>query len=74
MRRPGPAGMALLLAFSLVAAIEFRTVLEMLGFSVTSQVYYPGAGLLLLLGFGLLIAFSEAKEGNGSKPGTHTQQ
>lgn len=43
MNRPGPVGFTLLATFGLVATIEFRTVLSMVGIDVTTAVYFPVA-------------------------------
>ncbi|MFT4946174.1 MAG: hypothetical protein ACI8TL_000407 [Natronomonas sp.] len=40
MNRPGPAGLTIVLAFTIVAAIEFRTLLGMFGINIASQLYY----------------------------------
>lgn len=47
MNRPGPAGMTIVLAFAIVAAIEFRTLLGMFGIELSSQLYYGIAAALV---------------------------
>ena len=49
MKRPGPVGMLLLLAFGFVAIVEFRTLLVMLGIDVPVTVYLPIALAVLVL-------------------------
>lgn len=48
MNRPSPAGLLVALAFGIVAVVEGRTVLGMLGFELPVSVYFPVAGLLLV--------------------------
>lgn len=47
MKRPGPAGLLVILAFAIVFVVELRTLLGMFGMEVTYAVYFPVAGLLL---------------------------
>lgn len=47
MNRPGPTGMSLLVAFSIVVVIEFKTLLEMIDIEIAAQVYYPLMAALL---------------------------
>lgn len=50
MKRPGPVGLTLVVAFGAVFAIEFRTILVMLGIGVSAEVYYPVAiGALVVI-------------------------
>lgn len=61
MNRPGPAGLLILLAFAVVFAIEFNTVLAMFGFDVASRVYYPVAATLIALVFAALLFIPEGE-------------
>jgi uncharacterized membrane protein YuzA (DUF378 family) len=47
MERPGPVGLTILLAFLIVGAIEFRTLLGMFGVDVVTSLYYPAAALVI---------------------------
>lgn len=47
MERPGPVGVTILLAFLIVGAIEFRTLLGMVGVDVVTGLYYPAAALVI---------------------------
>lgn len=56
MNRPSVAGLLVALAFGIVAVVEMRTVLGMLGFELPLSVYFPVAGFLLVALFvGLLL-------------------
>lgn len=59
MNRPGPVGIAILLAFSVVAVVEFRTVLGMAGLEIATGPYFVGATLLLALGSLALFALPD---------------
>ena len=70
MKRPGPVGVTIGLAFAIVAAIEFRTVLAMVGVDVAASVYYPAAALLIILVLGAtLLLPADAEGGEGPDPG-----
>ena len=66
MNRPGPVGVTIVLAFVVVAAIEFRTLLGMLGLEVATQTYYGVAGALVVLAVLGLFALPK-KETAGTK-------
>ncbi|MEF8937114.1 hypothetical protein [Halobacteriaceae bacterium SHR40] len=59
MNRPGPVGIALVLAFAVVAVIEFRTVLGMVGIDIAIGPYFAGAAILLVGGAAALFAVPE---------------
>lgn len=48
MNRPGPAGLAILTAFAIVAVIELRTVLGGIGVDVAVGPYYAGVTFLFV--------------------------
>lgn len=62
MNRPGPAGLLVLLAFAIVFAVEFHTVLGMVGVDVPALVYFPAAAAFIVAVFAALFLFTE---GNG---------
>jgi len=66
MNRPGPVGVTIVLAFVVVAAIEFRTLLGMFGLEVATQTYYGIAGALVVLAVLGLFALPK-KETAGTK-------
>lgn len=47
MKRPGLAGILMILAFAIVFVVELRTLLGMFGLEVPYVVYFPVAGVLL---------------------------
>lgn len=49
MKRPGPVGVTIVLAFAIVAAIEFRTLLGMFGINMATQTYYGLAAAIVVL-------------------------
>jgi hypothetical protein len=53
MKRPGAAGMTIVLAFTIVAAIEVRTLLGMFGIDLSTQLYYAVAAAIVV---GVLLA------------------
>jgi hypothetical protein len=61
MRRPGTAGMLILLAFAVVFAVEFNTLLGMFGFDIAPGVYFPVMGLVILAVFSALLLFPKNK-------------
>ena len=65
MNRPGPVGIAVLLAFSVVAIVEFRTVLGMVGIDVAVGPYFAGAAVLLA--GAALALFALPETGNPNK-------
>jgi type IV secretory pathway VirB2 component (pilin) len=65
MKRPGPVGVTIVLAFVVVAAIEFRTLLGMFGLDVATQTYYGIASALVALAVLALFALPK-KESAGT--------
>ena len=63
MNRPGPVGLTILAVFALVAAIEFRTVLKMIGIDVSASTYFPVAGAVVVIGFLLLFVLTDGNRG-----------
>lgn len=59
MKRPGPVGIVVLLAFAIVAAIEFRTLLGMFGIDVATGTYYPAAAVVIALIVAALVVLPE---------------
>ncbi len=57
--------MLILLAFAIVFAIEFKTLLTMFGVDVASSIYYPVAALLITLAFAAVLLLPE---GEGKRP------
>lgn len=53
MKRPGPTGMTILLAFAVVAAIETRTLFGMFGIELSTKLYYAAAATVIA---GVLLA------------------
>lgn len=51
MKRPGPAGLLVLFAFAIVLTIELHTLLGMVGLKIGASIYFPVAGLLLVVIF-----------------------
>lgn len=47
MKRPGVVGMTIVLAFAIVVAVEFRTLLGMFGFEFSAQLYYGAAAVIV---------------------------
>jgi len=66
MNRPGPTGVAILLAFAIPVVIEARTLFALLGFDVSMRVYLPAAAVVLSLLFGglWLLPTEDDTEGN----------
>lgn len=54
--------MLILLAFAIVFAIEFKTLLGMFGVDVASNVYFPIAGLVIIAAFTVLQLLPEGRE------------
>lgn len=67
MNRPGPVPLVILAVFGLVFAIEFRTVLAMLGIDISSSVYYPAVGLLFVVAFVLLFVLTDGSNRRGGQ-------
>jgi len=61
MRRPGTAGMLILLAFAIVFAVEFNTLLGMFGIDIAPGVYFPVIGAVILAVFAALLFFPDRK-------------
>ncbi|GEM_PF-5856398 len=57
--------MLILLAFAVVFAIEFHTLLKMVGIDIASSVYFPVVAVIIVAAFALLFLLSE---GNGKQP------
>lgn len=53
MKRPGPTGITIVIAFAIVAAIETRTLLSMFGIELSIGMYYAAAATVVV---GVLIA------------------
>lgn len=56
MKRPGPVGVTIVLAFVIVAVIELRTLLGMFGVEVATQTYYGLAAVIVGLVLAALFA------------------
>lgn len=70
MKRPGMTGLTILLAFAVVAVIEFRTVLAMVGFEPATRLYYAGSAIVvgaLLIGLYALPDDEDDDQTNTSK-------
>ncbi len=65
MNRPGPAGLLVLLAFSVPVIIEAHTVLAYLGIDIAPSVYYPASIALTLLIVGVLWLWPEGGSNSG---------
>lgn len=59
MKRPGPTGIAMVLAFTIVAAIEFRTLLSMFGLDLTTELYYLIAAAIVISVLAALLALPD---------------
>lgn len=66
MKRPGPTGLVILLAFAIPVVIEARTLFAMLGFDIPARIYLPAAAVVLAIVFSglLLLPEKEPPEGN----------
>lgn len=64
MKRPGFAGLLLLLAFAVVIIVESHTLLAMIGLDIPARVYYPAATGLVLAAIAALYLLP----GNGKRP------
>lgn len=69
MKRPGPTGLVILLAFTIPVVVEARTLFTMLGFDIPARIYLPAAAVVLALVFGglWLLPEKESPEGNPNK-------
>ena len=67
MKRPGPTGIAMVLAFTIVAAIEFRTLLSMFGLDLTTRIYYAVAATIIVGVLVALFALPKKETTNTSK-------
>lgn len=63
MRRPGPVGLLLLVAFSIPVVIEVRTVLSMVGIDIPAAVFFPVAAVAVAL---VVVALRVLPEGEES--------
>ena len=70
MNRPGPVPLVILSVFALVFAIEFRTILSMLGVDVSTSSYYAVMGVLLVAAFVLLLVFTDGSGGTEGDGGS----
>lgn len=59
MNRPGPVPLVILAVFGVVAVIEFRTILSMLGVDVPPGLYFGIAVVTLLAVFGSIFVLTE---------------
>lgn len=59
VKRPGPAGLLILLAFAIVFAVELNTLLSMFGLDVASRVYFPVVAVVIAVVFGALFCLPE---------------
>lgn len=66
MKRPGPTGIAMVLAFTIVAAIEFRTLLGMFGLDLTTEVYYAVAAGIIVAVLTALLALPKKETASTS--------
>lgn len=60
----------MILAFATVGAIEFRTVLSMLGLDVATGVYYPIVGLVIALIAAALVLLPDGEEPTSDEGGS----
>jgi uncharacterized membrane protein len=67
MKRPGPVGTTILLTFAIVAVIEFRTVLAMVGIEVPTGPYFLASTVIVVAALAALYLFSEQQPGNPTK-------
>jgi hypothetical protein len=67
MNRPGPVGMTIILTFAIVAIIEFRTVLAMVGLEVPTSYYFGVATALVVVALGVLYLLTDEKPGNPTR-------
>lgn len=67
MKRPGPVGVTIVLAFAIVAAIEVRTLLGMFGIEVATQTYYGVAAAVIIIAVSALFAMPEKETAHANK-------
>lgn len=67
MKRPGPVGVTIVLAFVIVAVIELRTLLGMFGVNVATQTYYGLATLVVALVMAALFALPKKESSHANK-------
>lgn len=66
MKRPGPAGLLVLLAFAVIAIVEFRTVFALVGIEVPAVIYLTGAtSIAVLIAFAVWLRSDTATAGTG---------
>jgi hypothetical protein len=65
MKKPGPVGLVVLLAFAVPVIIELRTVLVLIGIDIPGIVFFPGAALLI--GLGLAVVYLRPDEDGSGK-------
>jgi hypothetical protein len=59
--------MTMVLAFAIVAVIEFRTVLAMVGIAVPTRPYFLASTVIVVAALAALYLFSEQQPGNPTK-------
>lgn len=59
MKRPGPVGVLIALAFAIPVVVELRTVLAFLGIHVDAGVYYPVVTAALLVAAAVILLIPE---------------
>lgn len=65
MKRPGPVGVLIGLAFAIPVVIELRTVLAFLGVHIDAGIYYPiVAAVLVVAAAVILLAPERGEPGN----------
>jgi hypothetical protein len=67
MNRPGPVGITILLTFLIVAVIEFRTLLAMVGIEVSGQLYFAAAAVVIVAVVTALFLLPEGRQGTPTK-------
>lgn len=66
MKRPGPVGLVIGLAFAIPVILELRTVLSMIGIDVALDIYFVAMTVLLAVIVGLVMLLPEGEEENPS--------
>jgi hypothetical protein len=67
MNRPGPVGITILLTFLIVAVIELRTLLAMVGIDVSTQLYFPAAAAAIVAVVAALVLLPEGEQSKPTK-------
>lgn len=67
MKRPGPVGLTIFTVFGLVAIIELRTVLSMVGIDVSATTYYPAAVVVVALVVAGIYVLTDEEKGGPDK-------